>query len=186
MVQNLNGVLQSQYDFLHPSHILILVQCLEEIYRFANKKLGSSILLELLTQIGIVDIVCKQETEALFALLCILQRLYLDVGADKETLCTVAEQKFLAQSLALFAEGPTSEKIPIILQALHGIVEFNNLQFSHHLYTCFPLFSELSLHENKAIRFALFELILRSAPALGIYMVTEPSWSSISGIEISQ
>jgi len=180
MVQNIEIILQSQYNFLNSSHILVLINSLELIVDFFNQKLSIASLVNIMSVIDGSVVLQELGVEALFILLHILQRLCLEVEVDSINRRTIAESKFLKHSLALFIENVNvnvnSDKIPIILLALQTILKFDTLQFARYLSVYFPLFSRLILQECKEIRFVLYELILRAASELEVYVVTKPFW----------
>jgi len=169
LIDAVNEIISSFYSVLSVSHFTILLDSLQICYLVSDK--------DLLQQFKpphteLLDLLIKEETSAISCLLKITARMYADPSEELVELSEpilIRKSKFVLENFynnvnnntrTPEMERITGSYVPLALQILRIVQEFEQSQFKEHLPEFYPLFSNLILIQSKEIRSVLRELFI--------------------------
>jgi len=178
MVQAINDIAISHYEYLNTSQLLCLGDCLETTFLFCQNSLQDPRLSNNLNKIvSTFEIIKKTSITGYLNLLFIL---YSEQQVDVENRTTQSEyrlinlcrelfqlfisntsQSSLSSSSSSFTAGGDLVQPSTILQILQGILSFDDIKFIRNMGIFYELLVQLLLNDNRDIRLTLRDILIR-------------------------
>ncbi|KAF2074690.1 hypothetical protein CYY_004004 [Polysphondylium violaceum] len=179
MVQAINDIAISHYEYLNTSQLLCLGDCLETTFTFCQHTLQDPRLSISLNKIvSTFEIIKKTSITGYLNLLFIL---YSEQEVDVENRTTQSEFRLinlckelfqlfisnsssgasLSSSTSSFTSGYDLVQPSTILQILQGILSFNDAKFIRNMGIFYELLVQLLLNDNRDIRLTLRDILIR-------------------------
>jgi len=188
LIQAIHQVIQKNFNYFQLSHLQSLLDSLQSAYEFALHTNTNDALWSVIPQATLRKDFTQQENDAVLCYLRLLFRLYAtenNQGAASSTDSTtvsgyrdISEQRLVEASVNIFKrfldalERKNSlshdqgtylikSKVPVVTEVASAILKFNDEQFSKHINTFYPIFSDLVISSSLQIRLVLKQLFHR-------------------------
>ncbi|EFA78598.1 armadillo-like helical domain-containing protein [Heterostelium album PN500] len=164
MVQAINDIAFSHYEFLNSSQLLCLGDCLEISYQFCLSVFKDDKLHPLISRIGTVLKILQQNTITGYLNLLIV--LYTEQCIDATTRTLHSEHRLVSlfrelTELYIKNQNETIVQTDTMLKILKSLLQFNDEKFMRNMSIFYDLLIKLLLNDSKDVRIALREILIR-------------------------
>ncbi|KAK5575280.1 hypothetical protein RB653_010537 [Dictyostelium firmibasis] len=164
MVQAINDIAISHYEFLNTSQLFCLGDCLQLTFTFCQDALVEQRLISSLKKVGQTFDILKKK--AITGYLNLLMILYSEKDVDVENRSVHSEFRLInlcQELIQIYISNPneTIVQSSTILQILQGILSFDDGKFLRNTSIFYELLIQLLVQENKEIRANLRDILIR-------------------------
>ncbi|GAM29145.1 hypothetical protein SAMD00019534_123210 [Acytostelium subglobosum LB1] len=164
MVQAINDITSTHYERLNSSQLLCLCDCLDISYHFSQSVFQDEQLKPVVPRIGIILKVLQHST--IIGYLNLLIILYTEQSIDSSTRTMHSEYRLVTLFQDLVNTFITNNHGEIVqtetvIRILKAILQFNDDKFLKNISIFYDKFIQLLLNDDKDIRVALRDILLR-------------------------
>ncbi|KAN0025621.1 hypothetical protein ACTFIU_008501 [Dictyostelium citrinum] len=164
MVQAINDIAISHYEYLNTSQLFCLGDCLQLTFTFCQDALVEQRLISSLKKVGQTFDILKKK--AITGYLNLLMILYSEKDIDVENRSIHSEFRLInlcQELIQIYISNPneTIVQSSTILQILQGILSFDDDKFLRNTSIYYELLIQLLVQENKEIRSNLRDILIR-------------------------
>ncbi|EGG22181.1 armadillo-like helical domain-containing protein [Cavenderia fasciculata] len=164
MVQAINDVVFSHYEFLNTSQLLCLGDCLEISYHYCTGVYSDDKLSATISKIGTVLKILQQNTITGYLNLLIV--LYNENCIDVLSRTVHSEYRLISlfkELIENYLRYPNESVVQTetILKILHGIITFNDEKFIRNMSLFYDLLIQLLMNDSKDVRSSLRDILIR-------------------------